>query len=173
MKILDINILRGPNYWSIHHKVIVIKLDICHFEDLPSDKISGFTERLTYALPGLAEHYCSPGKPGGFIERLRTGTWMGHIVEHIALELQTMAGMKCNFGKTTYTGTGNIYNVAFEYIEEKAGEFAARAAVRIAVAIADGIKYDVTRDIGEIKNLYYSEKPGPSTSEIINAATNL
>lgn len=172
MKILDINILRGPNYWSLHHKVIAIKLDIGQFEDLPSDMIEGFSERLTGALPGLYDHQCSIGKPGGFIERLRTGTWMGHIVEHIALELQTMAGMRCNFGKTTNAGQDTIYTVAFEYQEEKAGEFAASAAVRIAEAMAAGDEYDIERDVEELKKLYYSEKPGPSTTAIINAALN-
>lgn len=172
MKILDINILRGPNYWSLRHKVIVIKLDIGLFKDLPSDMIEGFTERLINAMPGLYDHHCSPGRTGGFVERLQTGTWMGHIVEHIALELQTMAGMNCNFGKTINAGPDTIYNVAFEYEEENAGEYAASAAVRIAEAIAGNTAFDLKTDVEELRRLYYHGKPGPSTTAIIKAALN-
>ncbi|HLN20972.1 MAG TPA: cyanophycin synthetase [Bacteroidales bacterium] len=170
MKILEIQTLSGPNYWSINHKLIVIKLDIRPFEDLPSYRIKGFTDRLISLLPGLYEHQCSKGRPGGFIERLRTGTWMGHIVEHIAIELQVMAGMDCTFGKTTYAGPETVYDVAFQYIEEKAGEYAAAAGVRIAEAMAAGIAYNADRDVEELRNIYYNQKPGPSTSSIVEAA---
>jgi cyanophycin synthetase len=92
MEILDIQVLRGPNYWSVNHKVIAVKLNIGKFEKLPTNKIRGFPGRLLRLLPGLRDHHCSRGKPGGFVQRLREGTWIGHVVEHIALELQTVAG---------------------------------------------------------------------------------
>lgn len=170
MKILDIQILRGPNYWSIYHKVIVVRLDIELFEELPTDKLPGFTSRLVKFLPGLNEHHCSRGKAGGFIERLIEGTWMGHVTEHIALELQTMAGMECTFGKTTGTGKKGVYNVAFSYMEERAGIYAVHAALRIAVAAAENTFYNVEADIRNLRNIYFSDRPGPSTSSIIDAA---
>lgn len=170
MKILDIQILRGPNYWSIKHKVIQVKLDIDRFEELPSDRLKGFTERLVRLMPGLYDHYCSKGRPGGFVERLKTGTWMGHIVEHIAIEIQNMAGMPCNFGKTRSTSDPGIYNVVFEYTIEQAGEHAAVAAVRIAGAAASGDMCDVSWEVSNLKEIATKYGLGPSTSAIVDAA---
>src|SRR5678816_3912801 len=105
MKILDIKAMRGPNYWSIRrHKLIVMKLDLEEMEELPSNKISGFADRMEKLLPTMYEHHCSEGGPGGFFKRVREGTWMGHVVEHVALEIQTLAGMDCGFGRTRSTG---------------------------------------------------------------------
>jgi len=97
MKILDIRAMRGPNYWSIRrHKLIVMKLDLEDLETKPTNKIDGFSERLENMFPAMYSHRCSENKPGGFFSRVKDGTWMGHVIEHIALETQTMAGMDCN-----------------------------------------------------------------------------
>ena len=118
MKILKTLTLRGPNYWSIlRKKLIVIRLDLEELADRPSNEIPGFYEGLTEALPSLIEHYCSPGCRGGFLQRLDKGTYMGHIVEHVALELQTLAGMQVGFGRTRETATPGVYNVVFEYLD--------------------------------------------------------
>lgn len=170
MKILDIQILRGPNYWSIKHKVIQLKLDIGHYEELPSDRLKGFTERLVELMPGLYDHQCSKGRPGGFVERLKTGTWMGHIVEHIAIELENMAGVGCNFGKTRSVGDPGVYNVIFEYKVEQAGEYAANAAVKIAEALASAGVYDIQGEVRKLKELTMRHGLGPSTSAIVDAA---
>ncbi|HLN55555.1 MAG TPA: cyanophycin synthetase [Bacteroidales bacterium] len=170
MKILDVQVLRGPNYWSIYHKLISVRIDIGAFEQHPTDRLPGFTERLVKMLPGLYDHHCSRGKPGGFIERLGEGTWMGHVTEHIALELQTRAGMNCTFGKTTGTGTKGIYNIVFSYMEERAGIYAIHAAIRIAVAAAENVYYNVFTDIENLKKIFLHDRPGPSTSAIIDAA---
>ena len=99
MKILDIKILRGPNYWSNRrHKLIVMQLDLEEMEETPSDKVDGFSEQLEKMIPSLYEHRCSEGCEGGFFQRVKEGTWMGHIAEHIALEIQILAGMDCGFG---------------------------------------------------------------------------
>ena len=92
MKILQTQTLRGPNYWSLSRsKLIIVRLDLEDLADRPSDTISGFYAGLVAALPSLEEHFCSPGCRGGFLSRVREGTMMGHILEHVALELQTLA----------------------------------------------------------------------------------
>src|SRR6476660_925849 len=106
MKILEIKVLRGPNYWSVRRtKLIQMKLDLEEKEQMPTNAIPGFRERLEALLPSLIEHRCSEGTRGGFFKRVEEGTWMGHVIEHIALEIQTLAGMDCGFGRTR--GTGN------------------------------------------------------------------
>lgn len=101
MKILEINAMRGPNYWSVRRrKLIVLVLDLEEMEELPSNKIEGFSERLKAMFPTMYEHRCSIGTAGGFFQRMEEGTWMGHIIEHIALEIQTLAGMDTGFGRT-------------------------------------------------------------------------
>jgi len=104
MKVVEIKVLRGPNYWSVRRpRLIEMKLDL-EMEQKPSNKIKGFADRLQNLLSGLYEHQCSEGVPGGFLSRLKKGTWMGHIIEHVALELQTIAGMDMGFGRTRSTG---------------------------------------------------------------------
>ena len=93
MKILEIKVLKGPNYWSIRrNKLIQMKLDLEEMEHLPTNEIPGFCERLEKMFPGMFEHRCSEATQGGFFKRVKEGTWMGHVIEHIALEIQTLAG---------------------------------------------------------------------------------
>src|SRR6478609_3195916 len=155
MKILDIKAMSGPNYWSVNrHKLIVMLLDLEDMEQKPTDKIPGFLERLTALMPSLYEHRCSEGVPGGFFQRVEEGTWMGHVIEHIALELQTLAGMDCGFGRTRSTGNKEgEYYVVFSYMEEDAGVYAARAAVRIAQALADGTEYPLAEDVQQLREI--------------------
>jgi len=170
MKILDIHSLMGPNYWSINHKLINLRLDIGKYEELPTNEIEGFYERISTLLPGLYEHQCSEGKPGGFFERIKRGTWMGHVVEHIALEIQQLACMDSNYGKTRSTNEKGVYTLVFSYTEERAGIYAAHAAVRIAQALAEGRDYDLEADIVALKKIVAQDALGPSTSAIVNAA---
>ncbi len=171
MNILDIRAMRGPNYWSIRrHKLIVMKLDIEELEDAPSNKISGFSERLEKIFPGMYLHECSEGHPGGFFKRVKEGTWMGHVVEHLALEIQTLAGMDCGFGRTRSTGQHGVYNVVFNYMEEKAGIYAAKAAVRIADSLIKGTDYDLAGDIQRLREIREDERLGPSTGSIVEEA---
>src|SRR5436190_15532615 len=148
MQVREIKVLRGPNFWSIKkHKLIQILLDLEELEFQPTNKIPGFYERIQQLLPSLYEHQCSEGHKGGFFERVKDGTWMGHVIEHIALELQTLAGMNCGFGRTRGTGNQGEYFVVFDYTEEDAGVYAARAAVRIAQALTDAKEYALEEDI--------------------------
>jgi cyanophycin synthetase len=172
MKILDINILRGPNFWSTYrHHLIVMKLDIEELENFPTDKINGFYDRLVSLIPSLYEHRCSEGHEGGFFERVKEGTWIGHVIEHIALEIQTLAGMNCGFGRTRYFGDKTVYNVVFAYKVEKAGIYAAHAATRIAEALVNNTYYDVHADIAELARIKQSKGLGPSTASIIKEAS--
>ncbi len=171
MKILEIKALRGPNYWSIRrHKLIVMKLDLEELEDLPTNKIPGFRERLQALIPALYEHRCSVGEPGGFLQRVDEGTWMGHVIEHMALEIQTMAGMDVGFGRTRSTPQHGVYHVVFAYMEERVGMYAAKAAVRIAEALAKGESYDLEPDIQAMREIREEERLGPSTGSIVEEA---
>ena len=171
MNIIDIRVMRGPNYWSIRrHKLIVMKLDIEELEDAPTNKINGFSARLEKEFPTMFAHECSEGHPGGFFKRVKDGTWMGHVVEHLALEIQTLAGMDCGFGRTRGSGQHGVYNVVFNYMEEKAGIYAAKAAVRIADALVKGIEYDLATDIQRLREIREDERLGPSTGSIVDEA---
>src|SRR5437868_3561344 len=171
MEILDIRAMRGPNYWSIRrHKLIVLKLDIGKMEELPTNKIPGFGERLQKMFPSLYEHECSEGVPGGFFMRVREGTWIGHVIEHIALEIQTLAGMDTGFGRTRSTGEHGVYHVVFSYTEEKVGIYSAKCAVRIAEALVGGKEYMLADDIQRMREIREEERLGPSTGSIVDEA---
>jgi cyanophycin synthetase len=171
MKIREINAMRGPNYWSVRrHKLIVMVLDLEEMEEIPSNKIDGFKERLEALFPTMYEHRCSVGTPGGFFERVEEGTWMGHIIEHIALEIQTLAGMDVGFGRTRGYGEEGVYNVVFAYMEEKVGRYAAECSVNICEALIKGEAYDLTDDIQKMRELREDERLGPSTGSIVEEA---
>ena len=174
MKILKTLPLRGPNYWSVRRKkLIVMRLDLEDLAERPSNTIPGFYEGLIAVLPSLIEHFCSPGHRGGFLERVQQGTYMGHIIEHVALEHQEMVGMTAGFGRTRETATPGVYNVVFEYVEEQAGRYAGRAAVRICQSIVETGTYpqeELARDLADLKDLYANASLGPSTETIVTEA---
>jgi len=174
MKILKTLTLRGPNYWSIRRtKLIVMRLDLEDLAQRYSHEIPGFFEGITQVLPTLVEHYCSPGYRGGFLERIQKGTLMGHIIEHIALELQELAGMPVGFGRTRETAESGVYNVVFEYAYEQAGRYAGRAAVRLCNSIVATGTYppaELEQDLQDLRELKASAALGPSTEAIIKEA---
>jgi cyanophycin synthetase len=171
MKIVEIKILRGPNYWSIRRpKLIQMKLDLEEMEQKPSNLIPGFKEKLEKLLPGLYEHRCSEGVPGGFLSRVTYGTWMGHIIEHVALELQTLAGMDMGFGRTRTTGKEGEYFVVFDYMEEAAGVYAAKAAFNLVSSLIDNTEYNLEDDIQKLREIRENTRLGPSTGSIVEEA---
>ncbi|MBW2938602.1 cyanophycin synthetase [Aureisphaera sp. CAU 1614] len=173
MKIREINAMRGPNYWSVRrHKLIVMVLDLEDMEERPSNKIDGFKERLEKMFPTMYSHRCSVGEPGGFFQRVEEGTWMGHIIEHIALEIQTLAGMDTGFGRTRDYGEKGVYNVVFSYIEESVGRYAAKVSVAICEALIEGKEYDLEYDIQRMRELREDERLGPSTGSIVEEAAS-
>src|SRR5687767_15885979 len=110
---------------------ILMEVDIGELEERPTNKIPGFYEHLTELLPGLYEHSCSVGRPGGFLQRLREGTWMGHVLEHVALELQNLAGGEVTRGKTRSTDERGVYSVVFQFHQEDVGLAAGELAARL------------------------------------------
>ena len=171
MKILKIQALQGPNIWSIaRKKLIQMRLDLEELEELPTNKIPGFRERIELLIPSLITHRCSEGCHGGFFQRIDQGTWMGHVIEHIALEIQSLAGMDVGFGRTRETKTKGVYNVVFNYLEEKVGVFAAESAVKIAQAIINGDDYDLLADLQTMREIREKVRLGPSTGSIVDEA---
>ena len=176
MNILEIRTLRGPNYWSGYwKKLIIMRLDIEDYEQKPTNKIKGFFGRMKEVLPTLQTHGCSYQEEGGFFKRVKEGTWAGHVIEHFALELQTIAGMDVGYGRTRETGEPGIYNVVFAYFEEEVGRYAARAAVRLFLELAEGksieeIKQTLAEEVQEMREIRERVRFGPSTGSIVEEA---
>lgn len=169
MKILETHVYGGPNTYSLN-PVIRMVLDIEEMEERPSNVIENFTDRLMEMIPTLYEHRCSEGVPGGFLTRLREGTWAGHIVEHIALELQTVVGNAVGFGKARSAGQKGVYNVVYAYLEEKVGVEAGHAAIRIVEHLACGTPLDFEQELASLSRILDRVAYGPSTQAIINKA---
>ncbi|WP_426092120.1 cyanophycin synthetase [Flavobacterium sp. DSR3-2] len=173
MKIIKIQALRGPNIWSIRRKKLIqMRLDLEEMEQLPTNKIDGFKERIETMFPSMIEHRCSEGCQGGFFSRVERGTWMGHVIEHIALEIQSLAGMETGFGRTRETKTSGTYNVVFSYTEENVGLFAAESSVAIAEALIAGTEYDVNADLQKMREIRKRVRLGPSTGSIVEEAVS-
>jgi cyanophycin synthetase len=168
--ILRVTHLRGPNIWT-YRPVIEAWLDIGELEECPSNTLPGFNERLTAWLPGLVEHRCGVGERGGFLERLRDGTWAGHILEHIVLELQNMAGMKTGFGKTRSTADRGIYKMAFRTRDEVVGRAALQAGHALLMAAINDTPFDLKATVAGLTELVDRYCLGPSTANIVDAAT--
>ena len=169
IQILRMNYLRGPNIWTYRPAVEAL-IDIGTLEDCPSHTLPGFNERLLAWLPGLVEHHCGVGYRGGFVERLRDGTWPGHIMEHVALELQTMAGMPLGFGKARSTEQRGVYKVVIRTQQEEVGRQALYSARDLVMAAIRGEAFDVTARVQELKALIDEYALGPSTASIVAAA---
>ena len=171
MKIDKIQVLRGPNIWSIRRKKLIqMRLDLEELEDYPTNKIDGFRDRLQLLMPTLITHRCSEGVEGGFFQRVEMGTWMGHVIEHIALEIQTLAGMDAGFGRTRETKTPGVYNVVFSYLEENSGIYAAEQSVEIARCLIEDRDYSLEECIRNLKEIRERERLGPSTGSIVQEA---
>jgi cyanophycin synthetase len=152
-----------------------MRLDIEDYEQKPTDKIEGFYERLKETMPSIISHGCSYQEEGGFLRRVKEGTWAGHVVEHFALELQTLAGMDVGYGRTRETGEEGIYNIVFSYKEEEVGRFAARAAVRLFLELAEGVPVEevrqtLTADVQRMREIREEVRFGPSTGSIVEEA---
>jgi cyanophycin synthetase len=167
---LRVTHLRGPNIWT-YRPVIEVWLDIGDLEDCPSNTLPGLYERLTAWLPGLVEHRCGVGSRGGFLERLREGTWAGHVLEHVVLELQNMAGMKTGFGKTRGVGERGIYKMAFRTREETVGRAALDAGRELLLAAINDTAFDLQATVLALTELVDRRCLGPSTAHIVDAAT--
>jgi len=170
MEFLKILPLRGPNIWT-YRPVLEVWLDIGVLEDSPSNTIPGFYERLTAWLPSLAEHRCGIGERGGFLQRLREGTWPGHILEHVTLELQNMAGMQGGFGKARSTSVRGVYKVVVRSRNEDVSRAAFTAGRDLVMAAIEDRPFDVAAAVSRLRDMVDSLCLGPSTACIVDAAT--
>ena len=168
---LRVTHLRGPNIWT-YRPVIEAWLDIGTLEDFPSNLLPGLYERLVAWLPGLIEHRCGVGQRGGFLQRLKEGTWSGHILEHVVLELQNLAGMRTGFGKTRSTGELGVYKMAFRTRQPEVGLAALNAGRELLMAAVDDTPYDLAAAVAALKELVDEHCLGPSTAHIVEAATD-
>ncbi|MTV37970.1 cyanophycin synthetase [Duganella radicis] len=170
IEILRVTHLRGPNIWT-YRPVIEAWLDIGELENFPSNLLPGLYERLTAILPGLIVHRCGVGEHGGFLERLRDGTYAGHILEHVVLELQNLAGMKTGFGKTReiHPDSG-LYKMAFRTRQEEVGRAALAAGRDLLMAMIEDRPYDLDATVARLTDMVESLCLGPSTGNIVDAA---
>jgi cyanophycin synthetase len=169
MKILKVNKLRGPNIWA-NYPVLEAWVDLEEMKDTSSEMIPGFNERLMGWLPTMVEHRCSIGERGGFFVRLRRGTYMAHILEHVTLELQSLSGTPVGFGRARETNTDGIYKVAIAYKEEKLALACLDKAFELIQAAIHDTPLDVNAVVSELKEYAYDVCLGPSTRSIVDAA---
>ncbi len=170
IKFLEIRHLRGPNQWT-YRPVIEAVVDIGEFEDFPSNTLPGFVERLTTFLPSLIEHRCSYGERGGFLRRLEEGTWIGHILEHVSLELQNLAGMPGGFGKARETSQRGIYKVVIRAWHEEVSRFALESGRELLLAAVEDRPFDLAGRVEALRDMAERKLLGPSTASIVEAAT--
>lgn len=169
IEFLDVVTLRGPNIWT-YRPVLEAWVDIGELEDFPSNTIPGFYERLSGWLPTLIEHRCSPGVRGGFLQRLREGTWPGHILEHVTLELQNLAGLPGGFGKARETSRRGVYKVVVRAWHEQVTRAALQEGRDLVMAAIEDRPFDVPAAVARLRALVDSLCLGPSTACIVDAA---
>ncbi|HYW15118.1 MAG TPA: cyanophycin synthetase [Allosphingosinicella sp.] len=185
MQVTEVGVYRGPHYYS-HTPMIRIQLDLGQLEEWPSNRIAGFTDGLLRLLPGVGRHGCSLRVRGGFERRLREGTWLGHIAEHVALELQTLAGSRATRGKTrSVKNRPGVYNVMFAYNEEKVGLMAGRVALELVHSLLPvdlqniggldrifplDVEFDLDRRLDALKRMVRRKALGPSTKALVDEA---
>lgn len=169
MRVLDIRALRGPNVFHTQ-PVLVMRVNLEDLTERASDEIEGFNARLVSLLPGLKEHHCSPGRPGGFVERLERGTYMAHIIEHVALDLSGPAGIEVSFGKSIHAGIHGVYKIAVRYRNEEAMSLLLRESVRLVQAVVDARRIDLDQIVSRARKLNEETSLGPSSQVIVDAA---
>lgn len=187
MRVLEHSVYRGPHLYSAR-PMVRIQIDLGELEHWPTDRIEDFTSRLVNLLPGLEQHGCSYRQPGGFVRRLNEGTWLGHVIEHVALELQVLAGSAVTRGKTrSVRGRPGVYNILYAYRDEEAGVLAgARAIALVASLLPPGLgeveglarfrappvanPQDVAAIVAELKARLRANALGPTTRSLVEAA---
>lgn len=174
IQLLRVNYLRGPNIWT-YRPVLEVWLDLGALEDFPSNKIDGFTDRLTGLLPALIEHHCGVGERGGFIQRLQEGTWAGHVLEHVVIELLNLAGMPTGFGQTRSTSKHGVYRMVFRARDEQVAREALAQGHKLLMAAINNTPFgaaDVQAAVSAVKAKLDDCYLGPSTASIVGAATD-
>src|SRR5262245_14361990 len=170
IRLLETLILKGPNYWS-YRPCVWMRIDLGRYQERPSNTIGGFLERLEKALPTRSEHHCAAGAPGRFLLRVREGTWLGHVAEHVAIEIQNVIGIPVSFGRTRETRTPGVYNLVYEMEEERVGVRAGKLALDVVEHCA-GLEVDLAlaASIDKLKRTRERWALGPSTRPIVTVA---
>ena len=171
IKLLRINYLRGPNIWT-YRSVLEVWLDLGELEDHPSHTLPGFNERLTAMLPALEEHHCGVGERGGFLQRLTEGTWAGHILEHVVIELLNLSGMATGFGQTRSTSQHGVYRMVFRARDEQVARVALAEGHALLMAAINDKPFDVPASVNKIREQIDDCYLGPSTAAIVGAAAD-
>jgi cyanophycin synthetase len=171
IRLLETLVLSGPNFWS-YRPCIWMRIDLREYEERPTQMIPGFTDRLLALLPGLQDHHCSEGAPGGLVKRMQEGTWLGHVAEHAAIALQNAIGIPVSFGRTRATKSRGVYNMVYEMEEEKVGIRAGKLALDVVEACAedDVSGLDLDERLDDLKHLRDRAALGPSTKAIVDSA---
>ena len=169
IQLLRITYLRGPSIWT-YRPVLEVWLDLGALEDYPSNTLPGFNQRLGEWLPGLVEHHCGVGYRGGFNERLQDGTWCGHVLEHIIIELLTLAGMAAEFGQTRSVRQRGVYRMVFRCPEESVAREALRQGHALLMAAINHQPFDVQAAVSRIAQAIEARYLGPGTASIVHAA---
>jgi cyanophycin synthetase len=169
MDIQQILVLRGPNVWA-NFPVIEVTVDLRPDLDVPSKTFPGFNDRLKNWLPSMIEHRCGLGFRGGFFQRLDDGTYLGHILEHSSLEIQSLVGPLVGFGRARETTTAGVYRVAIEYAEERLGLACVQMAIRMLTAARTGEPFDIELELATLRKQAEEDCFGPSTQAIVSAA---
>jgi cyanophycin synthetase len=169
IEFLRMTYLRGPNIWT-YRSVMEALIDIGELEDFPSNLLPGFNDRVKAWLPQMIEHRCTPGVRGGFFQRLDTGTWAGHILEHVSLELQTLAGMPMGFGKAREAGPRGVYKVVIRTDNETVGRASLEMARELILAAIHDTPFNVPATVAQLALMVDTLHVGPSTSSIVEAA---
>ena len=166
-----ITYLRGPNVWT-YRPVLEVWLDLGELEDWPSHQLPGFNDRLTAMLPALIEHHCGVGERGGFLQRLQEGTWMGHVLEHVVIELLNLAGMPTGFGQTRSTSQRGVYRMVFRARDEQVARTALAEGHALLMAAINDEAFEVSPAVERVREKIDDCYLGPSTASIVGAATD-
>jgi len=170
IRLLRITYLRGPNLWT-YRSALEVWLDLGELEQHPSDKLPGFVDRLLALLPALEEHHCGVGERGGFIQRLRGGTWMGHVLEHVIIELLNLAGMPTGFGQTRSTSKTGVYRMVFRARDEAVARCALQQGHALLMAAINGREFGLAAAVQAVRDAIDDAYLGPSTAHIVASAT--
>ncbi|MFM2054052.1 MAG: cyanophycin synthetase [Pseudomonadota bacterium] len=171
IKLLRITYLRGPNVWT-YRPTLEVWLDLGELEDWPSNRLPGFQARLTALLPALVEHHCGVGERGGFLQRLEEGTWMGHVLEHVVIELLNLAGMPTGFGQTRSTSRHGVYRMVFRARDEQVARTALAEGHRLLMSVINDEPFDLAPAVERLREKIDDCYLGPSTASIVGAATD-
>ncbi|ART47283.1 cyanophycin synthetase [Acidovorax carolinensis] len=171
IQLLRINYLRGPNIWT-YRPALEVWLDLGVLEDHPSHTIPGLNDRLTTWLPALEEHHCGVGERGGFLQRLQEGTWCGHVLEHVVIELLNLSGMPTGFGQTRSTSVRGVYRMVFRARDEQVARVALAQGHRLLMAAINDEPFDVQAAVSRLRTEVDDRYLGPSTACIVTAGTD-